>query len=114
MGVSIPESLMKRAVMSVVEIGYEALDLDAESELGVRLDYAASTVLYGLCNWGGSASFSESYGDVKISRGAFAPSESQKRIWRQLANKLRIKWGYAIEPTAKVSGMFDATNHRSI
>ena len=117
-GLDLPDTVLQRAAMSPAEVELAELSLNdtvslADSEFRKRLDYAASTVYYSVLGVFAGGGYSEQVGDVKVSKGGYTITESDRKRYLSLADSLRRKYGFETEDAHDGGGMFDATYLRN-
>lgn len=100
--------------MSPLEVELEPLDLDdivefADAEFRKRLDYASSTVYYSVIGALAGGSYSEQVGDVRISKAGGSITEDDRKRFKDLADALRKKYGFAVDDIFDAGGMYDMT-----
>ena len=116
-GLDLPDTVLERSAMSPLEVELEPLSLDdavqlADADFRKRLDYAASTVYYSVLGVFAGGGYSEQVGDVKVSKGGYTITESDRKRFLSLADSLRRKYGFETEEAHDGGGMYDMTQLR--
>ena len=116
-GLDLPDTVLERSAMSPLEVELEPLSLDdavqlADADFRKRLDYAASTVYYSVLGVFAGGGYSEQVGDVKVSKGGYTITESDRKRFLSLADSLRRKHGFETEEAHDGGGMYDMTQLR--
>lgn len=74
------------------------------------LDYALSSLYYSMSGVFSGGSRSEQVGDVRASLSGFTITQSDRKLFIEKANEIRVKLGYKTEKVLYDSGgMFDAS-----
>lgn len=131
-GLELADNVIKRCARSPKDVGLEPLQLDEDvdyittvidgqtviiprdpnSDFQMRLDYASSTVYYSVLGVFAGGGYSEQMGDVRVSKGGYTITMSDRERFKALADALRKKWGFDVEDDASTGGMYDATHLR--
>lgn len=82
-----------------------------DEEFQIRLDYAASTVYYSVLGVFAGGGYSESVGDVRVSKGGYTITMADRARFKLLADALREKHGF-IKEVSTDNGAYDYTYMR--
>lgn len=83
-------------------------DRAGDEEFQIRLDYAASTVYYSVLGVFAGGGYSESVGDVRVSKGGYTITMADRARFKLLADALREKHGF-IKEVSTDNGAYDYT-----
>lgn len=114
-GLDLPMNVIIRSAYSPQEVGLEKLEPsdnaypdNPPSDFQMRLDYAASTVYYSVLGVFAGGGYSESVGDVRVSKGGYTITMADRARFKMLADALREKWGFIKEADTD-NGIYDYT-----
>ena len=79
-----------------------------DAEFQIRLDYASSTVYYSVLGVFAGGGYSESVGDVRVSKGGYTITMADRARFKMLADALREKHGF-IKEVDTDNGAYDYT-----
>lgn len=112
-------SVMKGAAFSPVLASPALIPLNLDDDISDHLedavwmkslDYALSSLYYSMSGVFSGGSRSEQVGDVRASLSGFTITQSDRNLFIEKANELRVKIGYKTEKVSYDSGgMFDAS-----
>lgn len=120
-GLDIPDNVIERCAYSPREVGYAELDVEEDAfpdvdempeDFQLRLDYASSTVYYSILSVFTGGGYTERVGDVQVSRNGYTVTQSDRNRYKDLADALRRKHGFAPQDEADDGGMYDVTYSR--
>ena len=112
-------SVMKSAAFSPVLASPALIPLNLDDDISDHLedavwmkslDYALSSLYYSMSGVFSGGSRSEQVGDVRASLSGFTITQSDRKLFIEKANEIRVKLGYKTEKVLYDSGgMFDAS-----
>lgn len=112
-------SVMKGAAFSPVLASPALIPLNLDDDISDHLedavwmkslDYALSSLYYSMSGVFSGGSRSEQVGDVRASLSGFTITQSDRKLFIEKANEIRVKLGYKTEKVLYDSGgMFDAS-----
>lgn len=112
-------SVMKGAAFSPVLASPALTPLNLDDDISDHLedavwmkslDYALSSLYYSMSGVFSGGSRSEQVGDVRASLSGFTITQSDRKLFIEKANEIRVKLGYKTEKVLYDSGgMFDAS-----
>lgn len=112
-------SVMKGAAFSPVLASPALIPLNLDDDISDHLEdavwmkslkYALSSLYYSMSGVFSGGSRSEQVGDVRASLSGFTITQSDRKLFIEKANEIRVKLGYKTEKVLYDSGgMFDAS-----